>query len=147
MSCATTWDVLEAVATPPDVEVINDVTPFELEADPEQIAQILTNLINNAFQAMPRGGTLRIAALKDGETACITVQDSGEGIGLELVDRLFEPFFTTKSEGTGLGLAIVRRLTEAHGGEVSIANGPSQGAVVTVRIPVHAPAELLTDIK
>ena len=60
----------------------------------------------------------------------------------ELVERFFEPFFTTRSDGTGLGLAIVRRLTEGHGGKISIENGKSGGAIVTVRLPIEPTREL-----
>lgn len=131
-------EVLETVSVPSNVEVVNDVGPLILEADPRQFAQILTNVVNNGFQAMPDGGSLRMAAVQDGELVRITVADSGEGINHDLEDRLFEPFFTTKSEGTGLGLAIVRRLTEAHGGHVSIVNGVNGGAVVTIILPLTA---------
>ena len=130
-------DVLEATPTPANVEVVEHIGSFALIADPKQLAEILTNLIDNAYQAMPDGGSLQIAAYADGDDAVITVQDSGEGMDPALVERFFEPFFTTRSEGTGLGLAIVRRLIEGHGGEISIQNGQSGGAVVTVRLPLE----------
>ncbi len=131
-------DVLEATPKPSNVEVVDDIGTIELNADAKQIAQILTNLVDNAYQAMPDGGVVRIAARADGSTAVITVQDSGEGVDPELVERFFEPFFTTRSEGTGLGLAIVRRLIEGHGGQISIENVPSGGALVTVRLPLES---------
>jgi signal transduction histidine kinase len=135
-------DVLEATPKPPDVVVLEDIGSFELSADTTQLAQILTNLINNAYQAMPTGGSLRITARAEGDTAIISVEDSGEGIDQTLAERLFEPFFTTKPNGTGLGLAIVRRLTEAHGGRISIENGPRGGVVATVRLPIQPSREL-----
>jgi signal transduction histidine kinase len=135
-------DVLEATPRPPDVVVEEDVGELELNADPTQLAQILTNLVNNGYQAMPDGGSLRIAARVEGDTAVISVEDSGEGVDDALVERLFEPFFTTKPNGTGLGLAIVRRLTEGHGGQISIENAPTGGAVVTVRLPLQPSREL-----
>ncbi len=135
-------DVLEATPKPANIVVVEDVGPVELNADAKQVAQILTNLIDNAYQAMPDGGSLRIAARVDGATAVITVEDSGEGVDPELIERFFEPFFTTRSDGTGLGLAIVRRLTEGHGGQISIANGESGGTVVTVRLPIEPVREL-----
>jgi signal transduction histidine kinase len=113
-----------------------------LNADSKQVAQILTNLVDNAIQAMPDGGSLHISARTDGDTAVITVQDSGEGVDPDLVERFFEPFFTTRSDGTGLGLAIVRRLTEGHGGQISIENATSGGAIVTVRLPIEPTREL-----
>jgi signal transduction histidine kinase len=135
-------DVLEVTPQPDNVVVEEDVGELELNADSAQIAQILTNLVDNAYQAMPNGGSLRIAARTEGNAAIITVEDSGEGVDQELVERFFEPFFTTRSEGTGLGLAIVRRLTEGHGGEISIENGKSGGAIVTVRLPIEPTREL-----
>ena len=131
-------EVLETVSVPSNVEVVNDVGPLTFEADPRQFAQILTNVVNNGFQAMPDGGSLHISAAQDGERVTITVADSGEGIDGDVGDRLFEPFFTTKSEGTGLGLAIVRRLTEAHCGHVSIVTGANGGAVATISLPLTA---------
>jgi signal transduction histidine kinase len=135
-------DVLEVTPKPSNVVVVADVGAVELNADSKQIAQILTNLVDNAYQAMPEGGSLRIAARIEGNAAIITVEDSGEGIDQELVDRFFEPFFTTRSDGTGLGLAIVRRLTEGHGGEISIQNGKAGGAIVTLRLPIEPMREL-----
>ena len=135
-------DVLEAAQRPSNVVVVQDVEPVRLNADAKQIAQILTNLVDNAIQAMPDGGSLHISARAEGDTAVITVEDSGEGVDPDLVERFFEPFFTTRSDGTGLGLAIVRRLTEGHGGQISIENGRSGGAIVTVRLPIEPTREL-----
>jgi signal transduction histidine kinase len=136
-------DVLEATPKPSNVVIVEDIGPIDLHADTKQIAQILTNLVDNAYQAMPEGGTLRIEARTQGDIAVITIQDTGEGVDPDLVDRFFEPFFTTRSEGTGLGLAIVRRLIEAHGGQISIANAETGGAVVTVRLPLEPARELV----
>jgi signal transduction histidine kinase len=135
-------DVFEATPMPPNVEVVLDVNSVALEADPKQLAQILTNLIDNAYQAMPDGGSLRIAARADADAVIITVEDTGGGIDQTMVERFFEPFFTTRSDGTGLGLAIVRRLTERHGGHIAIENGPSGGAIVTLRLPTDTSREL-----
>jgi len=135
-------DVLEAAPQPPNIEVVLNIASVELSADTKQLAQILTNLITNAYQAMPDGGSLRIAARPESDTVVISVEDSGVGIDESLVERLFEPFFSTKAEGTGLGLAIVRRLTEAHGGQITIENGRISGVVVTVRLPMHPSNEL-----
>ena len=135
-------DVLEASPKPDNVEIVEEIEPVALSADSKQIAQILTNLVDNAYQAMPEGGSLCLSARAEGDTAVITVQDSGTGVDPALVERFFEPFFTTRSEGTGLGLAIVRRLTEGHGGTISIENGPSGGAIVTVRLPIEPSREL-----
>ncbi len=135
-------DVLEATPMPAGVEVVLDVDPLTLQADSKQLAQILTNLVDNAYQAMPEGGSLRIGAHADTDTVVITVEDTGGGIDQTLVDRFFEPFFTTRSDGTGLGLAIVRRLTEGHGGQIAMENGKFGGAIVTLRLPAEPSREL-----
>jgi PAS domain S-box-containing protein len=104
-------------------------------ADPELLRRILTNLINNAVQAMPDGGRLEIQACeKDGDFV-ITVQDSGVGISKEIRPKLFMPLFTTKSKGQGFGLAVVKRLTEALGGTVTLESEEGKGTKFLVRLP------------
>ena len=97
-----------------------------MQADRAQLVQMLTNLITNAYQAMPDGGSLGVRNRSDGFVE-ITVEDSGVGIDPAVAERLLEPFFTTKPTGTGLGLAIVKRFAEGHHGTVSIENGPTVG--------------------
>jgi len=121
--------------TPPGVEVSIDVAPLRLTADRAQLVQIICNLVENAYQAMPNGGTLHISASGSEGTAVITVRDSGQGLDSSTAGRAFEPFVTTKADGSGLGLAIVRRLVDAHGGEVSL-RGEDVGALATVRLPM-----------
>ncbi len=135
-------DVLEVTPKPAQVVVVEDIGTVALHADAKQVAQILTNLVENAYQAMPDGGSLRITAHTEDHVVVITVADTGDGVDAALVERFFEPFFTTRSEGTGLGLAIVRRLVEGHGGVISIENGPTGGAIVTVRLPIQPSREL-----
>ena len=81
--------------------------------------RILTNLINNAVQAMPEGGRLEIQACEKDDDVAITVQDSGVGISEEIKEKMFSPLVTTKSKGQGFGLAVVKRLTEALRGSVT----------------------------
>jgi signal transduction histidine kinase len=128
-------EVLSVTPPPPGVELIADVDTYTLVADRGQMAEILTNLITNAYQAIPDGGTIRIEALVGAEGALLTVEDSGPGIDEAVADRVFEPFFTTKYTGTGLGLAIVHRLVSAHGGTIKFENVPAGGARVSVVIP------------
>lgn len=112
-------------------------TPIEVDADPEQLHQVLLNLLLNAFDAVRRDGqvTIRIQA---GQTGCavVTVADSGSGISQAVRDRLFEPFVSTKESGTGLGLTICRRIVEDHGGQIEAADSPEGGAIVTVTLPI-----------
>jgi signal transduction histidine kinase len=134
--------VLEATPPPPGIEVTVDVASVVFRADSHQFTQVLANLIVNGFQAMPDGGTLRIEASARDDAMVLSISDDGDGVDAAALERVFDPFFTTKASGTGLGLAIVSRIIEAHGGDVSLRNGPSGGAVVTVRLPMASAPEL-----
>ena len=137
---ALVTEVLESTPPPPGIEVSVGDLGVDLQADRAQLVQMLTNLITNAYQAMPDGGSLRVTGSESDGFVEITVQDSGVGIDPAVAERLLEPFFTTKPVGTGLGLAIVKRFAEGHHGTVSIENGPTGGARATIRLP-HATAE------
>jgi PAS domain S-box-containing protein len=107
----------------------------KIVADAELLRRILTNLINNAVQAMPEGGRVEIQVCeKDGDFV-VTVQDSGAGIAEEIKDKLFTPLFTTKSKGQGFGLAVVKRLTETLGGTVTFESEEGKGTKFIVRLP------------
>lgn len=127
-----------------------------MEADEGQIRQVLLNLLINALEASPQGGTVAVSMDYEPQTAGyplagdadapeaalvahsvrIEVADDGGGIPMELGDRIFEPFISTKDTGTGLGLAICKRIVEEHGGSIAAANRPEGGALFTVRLPV-----------
>jgi len=104
-------------------------------ADRDMLRRAVLNLMLNAVDAMPEGGTLRLTAAETAEGVELTVADSGPGVAEELAGRVFEPFFTTKSGGTGLGLAIVSRIADVHGGCVRVANRPDGGAAFTLLVP------------
>jgi signal transduction histidine kinase len=127
--------VLETMPPPLGITVVTDVAPLVVLADDRQIHQILSNLVSNAYQAMPDGGTVRVVARADdsGGAAEIAVEDSGGGFAEADLERVFDPFFTTKTHGTGLGLSIVRQLAEGNGGAVAVENFPG-GARVAVRL-------------
>ena len=137
---AVVAEVLKSTPPPPAVEVTVEDLGGTLQADKAQLVQMLTNLITNGYQAMPDGGSLRIIRSESDGFVEITVQDSGGGIAAAAAEHLFEPFFTTKATGIGLGLATVKHLAEGHNGTVSIENGPTGGARVTIRLP-HATTE------
>lgn len=109
--------------------------------DAAQVKQVLLNLILNAAEAMPGGGTLRIAvsADREGETGTasvrLAVSDTGAGIEPGIRSRLFDPFFTTREEGTGLGLAIVHAIVEGHRGRVEVESTVGRGSTFTVVLP------------
>ena len=121
-----------------------------IQADPEQLRQIFLNLLTNASDAMPHGGTLvtRLRSVdveNGGRGVRIELTDSGLGITPANLERIWEPFFTTKPEGkgTGLGLAISRRAIEAHHGTISIASNSGKGTTVSIFLPAihHQKAE------
>lgn len=124
--------VVEKVHVAPD-------TP-DLMVDPEQIKEALVNLLINAREAMPHGGTLTLsaAAAPDGAAPAavdIRVVDTGTGISPEHLKQIFDPFFTTKDYGTGLGLTNVKRLVEDNGGQLAIHSTQGQGTEVVLRLP------------
>jgi two-component system NtrC family sensor kinase len=114
----------------------------KIMADPALMRRVLTNLATNALQAMPQGGKLTIRASKKRETITITVQDTGEGIPRESMEKIFSPFFTTKAKGQGLGLAVCRRLVEAQGGTVTVKSKVGKGSAFTVQIPAAEKSEV-----
>jgi PAS domain S-box-containing protein len=114
----------------------------EVWADPSQLEQVVMNLVVNARDAMPSGGTITVATerdpLADPGAVAIVVRDTGGGVPAEILERIFEPFFTTKppGQGTGLGLAVVRAVARQWHGDVSVESTPGQGATFRVQLPV-----------
>jgi len=107
-----------------------------LSVDEGQIRQALYNLLRNAREAMPEGGTIVLGARADGTRGVeITVQDEGSGIDPEKREHLFEPFFTTKAHGTGLGLVITREIVEAHGGTIRCEAREPKGTTFSMYLP------------
>lgn len=110
--------------------------------DPMHLHQILWNLITNAVEAMPQGGTLTIRVAEDrtAQVLRISIRDSGMGIAPEHMNRLFEPMFTTKTRRVGLGLVVVKNLTQANGGSVGAESELGEGSAFTVSLPCDTPA-------
>ena len=113
-----------------------------LLVDPERMAQVLSNLLNNALRHTPAGGSVTVAASRDGGLAHIDVVDSGEGLDAEQVSRVFERFYrgdtarTRDARGSGVGLTIAKAIVEAHGGHLSASSpGRGLGATFTVTLP------------
>lgn len=96
----------------------------------------LTNLLENALQAVDSGGRVTLAARRDGDQMALSVRDNGRGMTQEVVARLFEPFFTTRTDGTGLGLAIARGVARAHGGGIEVRSEPAVGTEFIITLPV-----------
>ena len=106
--------------------------------DPEQIRQVLLNLVINAVQAMPNAGKIRLRGIHDGEFVRIEVEDEGVGIPADDVERIFDPFFTTRDNGTGLGLSIAYQIVNQHGGHIAARRNPERGMTFTVMLPLAA---------
>jgi len=106
----------------------------EIVADAQQLQQVFMNLLQNAVDAMPAGGTIRVRSACDREQRKVSIEidDEGPGISSDLVGSIFDPFVTTKATGVGLGLAVSRRLVELHGGVITAENRPEGGARFTV---------------
>jgi signal transduction histidine kinase len=103
--------------------------------DRRRLEQALGNVIGNAIEAMPDGGTLTVGALNAGATVEIRVHDTGVGIPETKIKDVMRPFYSTKPLGTGLGLPLVARIVSAHGGDLSIESKVGQGTTVTMRLP------------
>ncbi len=113
-----------------------------VQADRERLEQALTNLVLNAVEAMPAGGTLDIGLDADDRWLTITISDTGPGISLDAQRRIFEPFFTTKTRGTGLGLAVARRVIEEHGGIIDVTSEPGKGTTFIIQLPLPTPGDI-----
>lgn len=106
-----------------------------IQADSDQLRQVLINLIQNAADAMPNGGSLTLATQANNGHLELTVSDTGQGIPKEILPRIFDPFVTTKPNGNGLGLAVVYSIVQSHRGTIHAASSPGLGATFTVRLP------------
>jgi len=117
----------------------------ELIADKDQLVQVVTNLLQNAQQALAErpNGRVKVRLSRERDKLVLSVTDNGPGIAAEMRGRLFEPYATTKAEGTGLGLAIVERIVVEHGGEITAGDAPgSSGASFVVKLPLSGPTLL-----
>jgi two-component system nitrogen regulation sensor histidine kinase NtrY len=115
-----------------------------IAADAELLHRALSNLVLNAMDAMPQGGTLTLRTRRQGEWAVVEVADTGSGLTPEECERLFTPYYTSKAHGTGLGLAIVQSVVSDHGGRISVRSDAGRGTAFVIELPVNAdklPAE------
>jgi PAS domain S-box-containing protein len=138
-SCAPLADRVGVTVVPEVAEIAGD-RPLVVQADRGRIAQVFLNLLENAVQHSPRGGSVVLRVERVGEAGQegvrFVVEDSGPGFLPGDLHRVFEPFFTRRRGGTGLGLSIVQRIVEQHGGEVVAANRAGGGAAMKVFLPL-----------
>ena len=104
--------------------------------DPQQLHEVLINLLKNAVEAMPQGGEITLASRVRGNFVEVSVSDSGEGIPPEVAANIFQPYFTTKDKGTGLGLAICQDIIQEHGGSLLADSTPGRGSTFTIQLPL-----------
>jgi len=137
-------DVLQMAASQLHSDVIIERYYVELPpvlCTPQELKQVFVNLIVNAGHAVAADGTLRIRTGFDGDWVFADVEDDGDGISPDIIERIFDPFFTTRGagEGTGLGLGIAHRIARSHGGDISVESTPGHGARFRVRLPAYQP--------
>ena len=112
--------------------------PVIINADGEKLRQAFLNIVINALQATPPGGSVTISTSVSENDCCeISFHDTGRGIEADKLGKIFEPFYTTKPEGTGLGLAISKKIIESHNGKLLIESESNNGTTVTVRLPMQ----------
>lgn len=119
-----------------EFRIESDVADLLLTGNRKALSGALTNLIENALQAVDAGGMVALSARCEGERMVLAVRDNGRGMEPDVVARLFEPFFTTRSDGTGLGLAIARGVARAHGGGIDVSSSPGAGTEFVITLPL-----------
>ncbi|MCW4048442.1 MAG: ATP-binding protein [Candidatus Bathyarchaeota archaeon] len=129
-------NALSQLEIPDNVELILKFEDdFMVNVDWYFIQRVFINLMLNAVQAMPDGGTLRIQAFPRNKAHVIMVSDTGVGIAEENLDKLFKPLFTTKAKGTGLGLAVCKKIIESHKGTIEVGSNQGEGTIFTITLP------------
>ncbi|MEM3626456.1 MAG: PAS domain S-box protein [Candidatus Bathyarchaeia archaeon] len=135
-------EVLSHVEIPANIKLI-DLTENQptIMVDVGKMKRVFLNLIKNAIDAMPEGGTLTVKSRKLNDNVEITFSDTGIGMSKETLEKIWTPLFTTKAKGMGFGLAICKRFIEAHGGIISVESAPGKGATFSVIIPIEQKME------
>lgn len=136
---------LEARCSKSGVTVVRELARDlpHIVADPAQLKQVLVNLVVNAVQAMPQGGTLTIGTRAIDSSVELSVEDTGTGMSEDVLEKIFLPFFTTKdvNEGTGLGLSVVHGIVATHGGKIEARSRPESGTRFEIHLPVVGPED------
>jgi signal transduction histidine kinase len=139
-------ELLQNVATLFQAQMQSGDTPIEckleldksmglIAGDAELLHRAFSNLVLNAMDAMPQGGTLTLHTRQNGDRSAVEISDTGTGLTPEECERLFTPYYTSKAHGTGLGLAIVQSVVSDHGGRISVRSQPGRGTTFVIELP------------
>ena len=132
-------NVFKNIQTPQNIEVKNLIEKtLEVNVDVVKMNRVFENIIKNAFDAMPKGGTLTISSQIIDENLSLQFSDSGEGMSEDTLHKIWVPLFTTKAKGIGFGLSICKRIVEAHGGRIFAESTIGKGTTITVALPSSA---------
>jgi nitrogen fixation/metabolism regulation signal transduction histidine kinase len=134
---------LAQAANPVLLETRLDDESGEIEADEELLYRVISNLVLNAVDAMPEGGTISMSTRAEKEDVVIEIRDTGVGMTPEESARLFTPYYTTKQHGTGLGLAIAQSVVSDHGGTIMVESEPGHGSAFILHLPRKQPQSVL----
>jgi signal transduction histidine kinase len=135
-------EALLLVTVPENIRVINfSRTKPRMEVDIDKMKRTFANMIKNAFDAMPIGGTLTIKSRRVNNNVQIAFSDTGIGMSKQVLDKLWRPLFTTKAKGMGFGLPICKRVVEAHGGKISVESAVGKGTTFTITVPIEPKVE------
>jgi signal transduction histidine kinase len=130
-------EAIAQVKVPTNIKISNLNKALNVKVDKEKITRVFVNIIKNAIDAMPKGGTLKITSKASDANVEISFRDTGEGINKEFMEKLWSPFCTTKAKGMGLGLPICKRIVEAHGGKISVKSQFGKGTTFTITFPTR----------
>ena len=133
-------DALSRVTIPENIELTKKLAADlpDVKIDPDQIQQILVNIITNATQSMSEGGKLTIAVREKGKFLEVEIADTGCGIPEEAVGKIFDPLFTTRAKGIGLGLAVCKTIIDRHEGFIEVESQVRKGTTFNIRLPLKA---------
>ncbi|RAL23374.1 ATP-binding protein [Thermoflavimicrobium daqui] len=120
-----------------ELKLYPPISRVMIEADPEQIKQVLINLVQNGLESLEEKGKVEIHWREMRDRVVIRVKDTGMGIRPEYYERIFDPFFTTKGEGTGMGLSICQRIISDHGGQIHVTSPPGRGTTFHIHLPIR----------
>ncbi|HEY6333787.1 MAG TPA: ATP-binding protein, partial [Blastocatellia bacterium] len=117
------------------ISVNRDQPPVEVNGDAEKLKSCMSNIVINALQAMPSGGTLTADVHRSNGFVEVKISDTGIGISEESLTKVFEPYFSTKQSGFGLGLAVTKKIIEEHQGHIEVSSRLNEGTTFTLTLP------------